>query len=160
VIVDVVAPGEGACLNAWIDWTDATDTPNTPDGVFNNSADYIIQNLKVTSGAGQIIDFDVPTGTFDGSGSDRSYHTRYRLTRVDADGQCANAEAYGGAATPGSAADSGEVEDYIFQFTPTAVTLNQQSAELAPNIWLWITLLGGVIALMLAAGWRFARRPR
>jgi hypothetical protein len=160
VIVDVVATGAGACLNAWIDWTDAADTPNTPDGVFNNSADYIIQNLKVTSGAGQIIDFDVPTGTFDGSGSDRSYHTRYRLTRVDADGQCTNAEAYGGAATPGGAADSGEVEDYIFQFTPTAVTLNQQSAELAPNIWLWIALLGGVIALMLAAGWRFARRPR
>lgn len=158
IIVDVVAPAEGACLNAWIDWTDTADTPNTPDGDFNNSADYIIQNLHINNGTGQIINFDVPSGTFDGAGNARVYHTRYRLTRVDVDGQCAAAEAYGGAASPNGPADSGEVEDYVFNFTPTAVTLQTQGAASSPITRVWLALLGGFILLAALVGWRLAYR--
>ncbi len=145
ILVDVVAPPAGACLNGWIDWSDANDTPNTPDGNFNNSADYIIQNMHVNSGSGQIINFDVPAGTFDGASVDRRYHARFRLTQVDANGNCDGAEAYGGTASPDGPANSGEVEDYVFTFTPNPVTLRQQKVASASTPWGWPMLLGGFI---------------
>ena len=160
VVVDVVAPVEGACLNAWIDWTDAAGNPDSPDGDFNASGDYIIQNRWLSSGSGQVIDFDVPVGTFDGSSGNRVYHARYRLTRVDADGQCGGAEAYGGVATPNGPADSGEVEDYVFNFTPTSVIISQQNAVTTTRAWVWL-LIGALGGLALAvARWRLASRTR
>jgi hypothetical protein len=59
--------------------------------------------------------FDVPSGTFDGT-DNSSIPVRVRLSSA-------------GGLTANGPADDGEVEDYIYSFGPTAVTLQNVTAS-------------------------------
>ena len=79
---------------------------------------------------------DVPAGTF-GGGTNRSIYGRFRLS------------AAGGLAATGPAPE-GEVEDYLFAFSPNSVTVTDFRAEAAtPNAAL--IGAGSALALILAA---------
>jgi hypothetical protein len=154
VQVKVTAPPQGACLNAWIDWTN--------DGDFNDPVEQIITNTLVISGSATI-SFTVPTGTFNGIGDNRAFHARYRLTRRDnnTNDGCSGADAYGGVASPDGPADSGEVEDYVFLFSPNAVTISQQEAADVPTFTWFLVLVGALTMVVLGGvGWRLASRIR
>jgi|GEM_PF-1742284 len=84
---------------------------------------------------------DVPDGTFDGTGN-RAIAARFRLSSA------------GGLAATGSAPD-GEVEDYIFNFGPTAVTLRDFRGTAGGGR----SVAAAVAVLCLASGgWLLARR--
>ena len=127
--VDVTLGGSGnGCLHAWVDWDG--------DGTFEEGDEHIIQG--VVSGAGNYT-FDVPSGTFPGSGSNLSFDARFRLY--------ANCPAE---AAPYGTALNGEVEDYTWAFTPTAVALvSFDTRESAP--WL-LPAVAVALLLLLAAG--------
>lgn len=145
-----------SCLNMWIDWTDDSNNPNSPDGNFADTADHAIENLAVSDGTGQVFQFNVPANTFlaDGSsgGTNRTFHTRIRLTAEDSGGGCSGAAAYGGTASPSAAASSGEVEDYLINFSPTAVTLQDfnisqtnQAGILVISLLSLLAITGGIV---------------
>lgn len=153
--VDVTVTGGNACLNAWMDFTDDGQSPTwsgvlgASDGNFLNPngasgfdqhisggvtySEWIIQNATVTAGL-QSVFFSLPPDVMTSAAQGR-YYLRYRLTPRDADGGCANAEAYGGSASPAGTVLNGEVEDYFFeQLTPpAAVLLNSFGAETRPG---------------------------
>jgi hypothetical protein len=62
--------------------------------------------------------FDVPAGTFTGSGGNLTIYSLFRVTSP-VNGSCASSTAH---SATGAAAD-GEVESFAWRFTPTAVTL-------------------------------------
>ncbi len=103
--VSVIVGGcTGACyLSAWLDWNQ--------DGDLLDSGDRILLDQSVTNNGGspQTITFDVPSGTFTGSGSNLILNTRFRLYSGSTDGR----------AQPTGLANEGEVEDYQWEFTPT-----------------------------------------
>ncbi|MEI2608782.1 MAG: GEVED domain-containing protein [Candidatus Promineifilaceae bacterium] len=76
--------------------------------------------------------FDIPAGTFDGT-NNRSIPTRVRLSSI------------GGLSSTGTAPD-GEVEDYIYNFGPTAITFSRFVAEENTT---WVAIAGtGLFALV------------
>lgn len=139
--LDIAVTGSG-CLYGWIDWNN--------DGSFNDSdaaenLEYIIRSE--TAGSGNYA-FEVPVGEFDpppGSPTPtQTYTIRVRLYAACSSG-------------PTGLAVGGEVEDYVFSFTPTAVTLHNFHAESEPGF-LWLVLLVGGFVVMV--GWYGRRRWR
>jgi hypothetical protein len=114
--VAVTVTGGSGYLVGWIDWNN--------DGDFLDAGENII-NQAVNQGVGQIIDFDVPAGTFPGTGGNLFFNARFRLFET--------APTYPGNAYIGSTTN-GEVEDYQWEFTPTAVTLLGFSARGAAGV--------------------------
>lgn len=153
--VDVTVTGGDACLNAWMDFTDDGQSPTwsgalgasdgnflNPNGAFGfdqhvsggvTYSEWIIQNATVTAGL-QSVFFNLPPDVMSNAAQGR-YYLRYRLTARDADGGCANAEAYGGSASPAGTVSNGEVEDYFFEQVtpPAAVLLNTFEAASQPD---------------------------
>lgn len=97
-------------LSAWLDWNN--------DGDFGDTGERILLDYAVTNNGGnpQTITFDVPDGTF--GGGSNTFNARFRLY-----GSSTNSLAQ----STGLASD-GEVEDYQWNFTPTAVTLTSFTA--------------------------------
>ena len=75
---------------------------------------------------------------------------RVRLTPRDGDNGCASAQAYagGGGASPTGLATGGEVEDYLLQFNPTAISLKQVAAR--PEANLLASLAAGLLLIATA----------
>ena len=93
------------CASIWIDW----DGNNN----FTDSADAAVSMQPVTNGS-QTMTFNVPSGTFTGSGGDKTFNARVRLQPDwDVDGTCDDQVEmryqYGIA--------GGEVEDYQWTLT-------------------------------------------
>ena len=129
--VDVSNVGnDGACVYAWVDWED--------DGF--GVGDDSTSQVEVSSAGTVTVNFnnDLPSK---GNFPDSAY---LRLRVVS--GACSSLAATGGAS-------DGEVEDFLLNFTPTAITLQAFDAASTPSIWLGGTLLaglgllGGVLAL-------------
>jgi hypothetical protein len=116
--VDVTVVGDG-CLNGWIDW-DQDGTFEEYDAVWDDN-EYVIQN-KTGSGT---YTFDVPV---DPSGE--TFYARFRVFPELSGGGCATQ-------TPAIGDKvqylSGEVEDYEWTFSPTAVTLTRLDAISVPS---------------------------
>ena len=87
--------------------------------------------------------FDIPAGTFDGA-NPISIPVRVRLSSA------------GGLGADGFASD-GEVEDYIWDFGPNAVTIS--SANVKPN-YVWTALIAGTILLGTGTATPFILRKR
>ena len=109
-ITATVSGGSGV-LNGWIDWNGDSD--------FADAGEQVMTNTAVIAG-NNLITFAIPAGTFPGSGANVVFNARFRLT----------------AAVPMSAtafyagsSSGGEVEDYHWNFTPTAVTLQHAQAQ-------------------------------
>jgi hypothetical protein len=127
VDVEVVCPTGTCYLSAWIDWNG--------DGDFLDSGERVLLDEPVINGT-QFVTFDIPAGTFPGAGPGLTFNARFRLYRSST----------GGAAQPTGYTVNGEVEDYQFGFSPTAVTLRSTMTTLAQPALLATTLL-----LLLAA---------
>jgi hypothetical protein len=111
--VDVTVTGcSGTCyLNAWIDWDD--------DDEFTDTGDQILDDRSVSNGDSQTITFNIPAGA---DVTDVSLYTRFRL--CDAQNTCDS---------PTGEVTNGEVEDYQWYFSPTAVTLTRLDAISVPS---------------------------
>jgi hypothetical protein len=122
--VTVTVFGNG-CLNGWIDWGQ--------DGYFWHyqsgtgfvwdEDEYIIQNA--TTGSGDYT-FDVPV---DPSG--KTFYARFRML-PQKDSSCVTLDPEDGNGAKGQYL-SGEVEDYQWTFSPTAVTLARLDATSVPS---------------------------
>ena len=131
--VDVSNVGSnGACVYAWIDWD------KDGYGVGSDSTSQV-----AASSSGTItMDF---TNNLPASGSFPA--TTYLRLRV-VDGAC-------GTLAPTGGANGGEVEDFVLEFRPTAVTLSDFSANGNSSAGLWLALamltggllLGGAVVL-------------
>lgn len=116
--VDVSVMGTG-CLTGWIDWDG--------DGGFANSFDRIIEKVPVTSGTVThpfLVPID-PTG--------KALYARFRLYPRDPGGVCTTIR------QPTGLASGGEVEDYLWSFGTTAVTLRgfeASRADFQPAGWI------------------------
>lgn len=125
--ITVNGTGNG-CLYAWVDWNN--------DGAFNRST--AVSNLEyairgVTTGSGNY-PFEVPAGTFTGSGGNLNFAVRVRLYQNCSSG-------------PSGIGLGGETEDNIFSFDPTAVTVQDvQLAESGRTVGVALLLVGLVLA--------------
>lgn len=145
--ITITTTGNG-CLDFWIDW-------NT-DGDFDDASEHPLEDVYVTAGPTPF-SLPVPAGTFDGTGPDREFFLRARLSPdASADGDCLDEQKI----DLGGAVLGGEVEDYYWTFTPTAVTLQDLNAsESQPGlVWLLGTLL--LLGLTIATWIVFRARKR
>ncbi|MCB8962086.1 MAG: hypothetical protein H6651_17375 [Ardenticatenales bacterium] len=139
----VTVGGGNGCLDGWVDFDQ--------DGLLNEADNHPIVDRYVTVGQ-QLVTFDVPAGTFPGSGANFSLYARFRLTRDrDGDGLC-NDEVELDATSPWLyGAYDGEVEDYQFPFSPTAITLDIINLQENSSGQLWAV----VVTLLLMSGATF-----
>lgn len=150
--IDVTLGGTGGVITGyvavWLDFGDHTGA--VPDGTFDSFAGQVI------TGSGTI-SFTVPSGTFlsDGSSGGDPVPVRVRV-RVFPSRAAAEA-AMGGALSASNgfngAATDGEVEDYVENFSPTAVTLmtfGSMPASVGVPLWLvWLTAVLVVTTLVV-----------
>jgi hypothetical protein len=135
--VDVSNCASGCYLSAWIDWNRDND--------FYDANERVLLDERIT--ADGTVTISVPAGVFTGSGSNVLLNARFRLY----------AATTSGLAQPTGLANNGEVEDYQWEFTPTAVRLLGFRATPAPSM-PWAVLLAAT--LFGAVGWVYARRRR
>lgn len=116
--LQVEVTGGNGCLNAWLDFTDGATIG--PDGGFGdtyppNFSEHVVKNKEVTPGV-TTLSFPLPSGAADNG---VNWGLRVRLTPRDSGGDCNQAEAFGGTASPVGHVVGGEVEDYLLDFGPT-----------------------------------------
>ena len=147
LIVFVAANGQEGyvgCLTGWLDFHGGSG--GNPDMSFDDSDEYIIQNIAVMPGENQFT-FPLPIGIAD----DATFFGRFRLVPMTGsvvDGVCTqNPLGYLGYA------EGGEVEDQVFVFGPTAINLAGFKADPSgANTQLLKWMFGLVfISLILAA---------
>jgi hypothetical protein len=107
-------PAADCYLNAFIDWNKDRDFWNLAGDAFD-SGEKVLSNYVVHNGS-NIIPINIPAGT---TIAGQSFYARFRLTEEMA--------AIGG--SPWGAYFSGEVEDYLWTFGTTAVTLAKFDAS-------------------------------
>lgn len=159
-VLATVTGGYG-CLTAWLDFTDGTVFG--PDNFFDDSYDgideVIIENQLLNPGETEV-PFDLPLGA---ANNNAVFFARFRLVPAlgDGDPYCGDPPALTGFQ------EGGEVEDYAFQFGPTAITLaefNASSNSGVPTIWLaalsllGIALLGFTIPGVLRLNFSFSKK--
>ena len=138
----------GSCtLAVWVDWD--------RDGSFQD--DELVHNALITNGS-HTIAFDIPIGAGGGDGQiDGAFALRFRLFLATPyanpspiyDGQGGGVESY---------AVGGEVEDYFFNFSPTAVTLAGLNARTVAELPLGIFTALFACAVLLGGAMLWARR--
>lgn len=142
----------GACLNGWIDWNGDGDFGDTNEQVASDFAlDGSIQNVQ----------FTIPAGTYSNNSSDPNVvlYSRFRVTEncgtsdyIDPSSGTAVAP------TPNGPATNGEVEDYRWEFTPTAVSMSNMSTASHTNT-LWLPAVALLLLTLTTCG-MFVRRNR
>ncbi len=96
-------PANGCRLNGWIDWNN--------NGTFETS-ERVINNTLVSNGDAQYFPFPIPSGQ--GFPGHPQIAARFRVCQTSPANQCDS---------PTGESQTGEVEDYIWGFGPTAVSL-------------------------------------
>ena len=143
--VNVTVNGGDGCLSAWIDWDNS--------GTFTNSgAELIINNLPVTTGVIPV-NFTTPEDSF--PSQTNAYNARFRLYPRDSGGTCVSIK------YPNAGHEtSGEVEDYHWEFGPTAISLESLKASATPGNLPLVSLALLVFILSTAMGVMFWQRRR
>lgn len=119
--IDVTVTGGAGCLSGWMDWNG--------NGSLLDGGENILSNVALTAGT-HTLTFFVPA---EPSGS---YYARFRLYAPDEGETCTSTR------TPTGRAVNGEVEDYQWSFTPTAVSLSSFSGSATSAL----PLASGVVA--------------
>jgi hypothetical protein len=134
------------CLTGWLDFHDGAG--GGPDFSFDDEGEYIIQNEAVVIGENPL-EFPLPPGVADNA----SFFGRFRLVPLTGevvDGFCTQtALDYIGSA------DGGEVEDHVFVFGPTVVSLAGFSAE-SPSFNIQMIVLFAAIGVLSLVALTFA----
>ena len=128
-----VTANQSGYLCAWFDFGSASGS--APDGVFDT---FVSQPV---SAGGQSVPFDIPAGTFESGPEFVTVYARFRL--FESDPGCTLASGFTGEAK------NGEVEDYRFEFRPTAVSLQSVVAQTTSGDGLWILVS---LALLVGMG--------
>ena len=142
VDVDTPAPGYVGCLTGWLDFHDGAG--GGPDNSFDNAGEYIIQNAAVMTGENHLT-FPLPADVAD----DASFFGRFRL--VPLSGEVREESCTQSALGYKGFSEGGEVEDQVFVFGPTAVSLAGFSAESSSINIQMIVLLAAIGILSLVA---------
>jgi hypothetical protein len=100
-------------LNGWIDWNN--------DGDFNDTSEQVFTDQSISNGANQTLQITVPGSGVYTVGTD--VYARFRL--------CASTSTC--SSTAGEVTN-GEVEDYFWAFSPTAVTLAHLNARASSGV--------------------------
>ena len=142
--VQVTVTGGAGCLFAWMDaWDSNTNAPGT-DGDFTDSgtgwSEAIIVNEPVSVGTQQV-SFNLPDNA-----AKYPLWARFRLAPA-VQGSCSFYDT--NPVTTHGLIENGEVEDYYFNFSPTAVSLQSFTAQAAGINRSMISL---AVVLLLAAG--------
>lgn len=146
VTLRVQVTGGSGWLSGWIDWND--------DGDFADAGEKAV-NQAVSAGA-NTLNVNVPAGALVGLGSATDLVMRFRLYESATEPARPAAP---DVAIANNGVTGGEVEDYVWNFGPLAITLNDlnawSAARFAPIGWVW------PIGLLLIAGvvvWRRVNR--
>ncbi len=149
-----VTGASNACLSGWIDFGQ--------DGAFAEPTDQIFNLVHVNGGVNPL-NFDVPPGTFPGTGPNITLNARFRVVPdVFADGLC-SAVSLGGDEPDLSYTGpylNGEIEDYQWPFNPTAVHLSMLKAESSASPVLPLTLAGLAAAILVGSAIVIRRKKR
>lgn len=135
-----VAGASRACLSGWMDFGQ--------DGNFTQATDRIFNGMPVVAGVNNL-DFTIPQGTFPGgTGPDVILFARFRVVPdILANGACGSTgelPAYNGSRV------NGEVEDYRWVFTPTAIELASLKAQPTTSPLVPVALIGVSAAVLLS----------
>ena len=154
-----------ACLAGWIDFNADGDFADSGEEIFFE-ADHlgtgIPSNMIEVNSGNNDLTFDIPLGTFTGSGGNVTLPARFRIVPDrNTDGFCLPASQGGDEPDVVSTGEyfNGEIEDYIWSFTPTAVTLSSLQAQPTTSPLAPLALVG-VSALALITVVFFVRRKR
>lgn len=121
----------GTCrLNGWIDWNNDGDFADTNEQIFNDQA--------VSNGDNQTFPITVDNSGSYATGDD--VYTRFRI--CPAAGICNSISA--------TDVNNGEIEDYLWQFGPTAVTFAHFTISNNGAIWLGVVSTGLMILISIA----------
>lgn len=127
--IDVDVHGcPGTCaFSGWIDWDG--------DGNFSTAGDEIFNDQTVSNGDDQTFTFDIPA-TVDFT-NDPPFYARFRICNA------------GNTCDTVNAADvqDGEIEDYLWDFTPTAVSLQDFNAASGSNVTIIFLVIGAAFLL-------------
>lgn len=142
------------CLAGWIDFDNDGDFLDADEELFFGDPLGLGINTNMTPvvAGSNTISFDIPTGTFPGTGGDVFLHARFRLVADRLGDDICYPQSLG-ADEPdvnSSATDTylnGEVEDYVWGFTPTAVTLRDIQTSLAATPFMMVVF--GTAAILL-----------
>jgi hypothetical protein len=136
--LQITVNGSVGYVTGWIDWNQ--------DGDFSEPNELIFMNEAFTAGETRSVSFTVPVSV-----NNQTFHARFR---VYSSPQTAKAlpSADGGAV-------GGEVEDPIWTFSPTAITLVGMDARPAGSGALWAAIAGVALGLLIGVG-LFLGRPR
>ncbi|HNT78146.1 MAG TPA: GEVED domain-containing protein, partial [Anaerolineae bacterium] len=129
-----------ACLGAFFDFDGSDSLTAVP--LRNNSGGVIGQPLAPGT---YTFYFDVPAGTFTGSGTNPLIYARFRVTSPRRE-TCTDSAAYSSAAP----ALDGEVEDYAWEFTPNALATHTLRGN-GGALWGGLLLLGSGLVWSAAA---------
>ncbi len=161
-VISVTVSGGPACLMGWVDYFNEAESKIGVDDQFSDSFTYnsntytekVIDNLYLPVGTHQVT-FVLPPDF-----ANVSVFARFRLSPLDPEyaideetGRCEQP-----AAQLTGLVIGGEVEDYFWQFGPTAVELKKVSAA-SQSSTLGFGILATAALSTLAAGW-FSRRRR
>jgi uncharacterized repeat protein (TIGR01451 family) len=129
--VTVTVTGGPGYLSGWADWNNDKD--------FADPGEKIISGTLVNTGA-QLVTFPIPAGTT----FPNSFNLRFRLYASNTS-TTAPVDLTAGAV-------NGEVEDYHWPFSPTAISVSNASVNTTNNSWL-LVLAGALLALAGAGIW-------
>ncbi len=129
----------GTCfLHGWIDWGHNNNLTDAGDEVINRT---------VVNGTSTIT-FPIPGGTT----FPANFYARFRI--------CGGSGGSNDCTTPTGPSSAGEVEDYLWGFGPTAVSLDSVSAHAAQNGTVLIVLLALTVVGVCALGFAIIGRRR
>lgn len=122
--LDVTVAGAPGCLSGWIDWNG--------DGDFDDALETVFTNHEVNSNKSYALSFNVPAGTMPiDTNESKTLYARFRLYPRNPKIGSYIPEGCTTPKTPDGRflIPGGEVEDYQWTFTPTAVTLAALNAS-------------------------------
>jgi hypothetical protein len=139
-LLTVTVSGGGGCVMGWMDFHTSGPCTGAPNGVLTNSNETVLNNVYV-SGTQAFLDDWLACSLVNKT----NVGARFRvIPDQDGDGDCSDQVALAPAVT--GLVYNGEVEDYLWSFGTTAVTLRRLEAQPA-RYGLVIALVLGVVVI-------------
>ena len=141
-----------ACLSAWVDYPGSSPVFSPNEKVLDN---YQLDASDI--GQQTLITFTLATtNTIAGNVNGAFVRFRLRPEVLTFDGNCSNESSIG----PTGYVEMGEVEDYLWTFGPTAVTVSSLQARSSSTIAVLVLVAAGLLAVGALGVFAFARRRR